>query len=412
MERLAIDGGKPIRDRPFPPVKKVGDEELEELRKVIESGNLFRGARVREFEEKFAQLYGVKRAVSSTSGTAAIHVAMAMVNLNPGDEVITGPITDIGTVIPILAQNAIPVFADIQPDTFNLDPRDVERKITPKTKAIIAVHLFGNPSDMDELLQVARKHKIVLVEDCAQAHLASYKGKPVGTIGDIGCFSFQQSKHMITGDGGMTITDNDEYGDRGTIFVDKGWERWVSGPRHYAMFGMNYRMTELQAAVGIAQLRKVKWVTETRNRLGEMLSEMISDVRGVKPQRVLEGCRCVYWYYGMVVEEEAPFTASQFAKALSAEGIPAGAHYIGKPIFLCHEAVRNKRIYGDSDCPFNCGYTSAKIEYVEGLCPVAESVLDRLITIPLNEFMSEEDIKDMARAIRKVSEGLSAKSKV
>jgi dTDP-4-amino-4,6-dideoxygalactose transaminase len=407
MEKLAVDGGKAVRTKPFPPLKKVGDEELEELRKVIESGNLFRGPKVKEFEERFAELYGVKRAVSSTSGTAAIHVAMAMLNLNPGNEVITGPITDIGTVIPILAQNAIPIFADILPDTFNLDPEDVERKITPKTKAIIAVHLFGNPSDMEGLLRVARKHGIALVEDCAQAHLASYKGRLLGTIGDIGCFSFQQSKHMITGDGGMTITDDDEYGDRGAIFVDKGWERWASGPRHYAMFGMNYRMTELQAAVGIAQIRRVKWVTDTRNRLGDMLSEMISDVGGIKPQKVLDGCRCVYWYYGMVVEEDAPFTAGQFAKALSAEGIPAGAHYIGKPIFLCHEAVRKGKIYGDSDCPFGCKHTSAKVEYVEGLCPVAESVLSRLVTMSIHEFMSEEDIRDIARAVRKVSEGLA-----
>ena len=407
MERLAIEGGEPVRKRPLPSGKKVGEEELEELRKVIESGNLFRGEKVREFEERFAQLYGVRRAVSSTSGTAAIHVALAMVGVGPGDEVITGPITDIGTVIPILAMNAIPVFADVQPDTFNMDPEDVKRKITPRTKAIIVVHLFGNPSDMDAMVRIAKEHNIALIEDCAQAHLAYYKGRLLGTIGDVGCFSFQQSKHMITGDGGMTITDDDELGDRGTVFVDKGWQRWVKGPRRYVMFGMNYRMTELQAAVGIAQLKRVRWVTETRNRLGDMLSELISDVKGVRPQRVLEGCRCVYWYYGMVVEEDAPFSADQFAKALSAEGIPAGAHYIGKPIFLCHEALRSKRIYGDTDCPFGCKYAQAEVRYEEGVCPNAESVLNRLVTIGINEFMTEEDIRDIARAIRKVSEGLA-----
>jgi len=181
--------------------------ELKKLREALLSQNLccIDGQMVRDLERRFAFAYGVPYGVASTSGTAAIHVALGALDLNPGDEVITAPITDMGTIIPIISQGAIPVFADID-RTYNMDPASVEQRITPRTKAIIAVHLFGNPCDMDAMVAVASRHKLPLIEDCSQAHWTHYKGRLVGTIGDIGCFSLQQSKHMTTGDGGMTIT--------------------------------------------------------------------------------------------------------------------------------------------------------------------------------------------------------------
>lgn len=407
MDKLAIDGGEPVRTKPFPSGSRVGKEELAQLEQVIASGNLFHGAKVQEFRQAFAETFGVKYAVTSTSGTAAIHVGVAMVNPSPGDEIITTSITDIGTIIPIIYQNAIPIFADVEPDTWNMDATDVERKITPKTKAIIAIHLFGNACDMDAVMAVAKRHNLPVIEDCAQAHKSTYKGKWVGTIGDIGCFSFQQSKHLLTGDGGMTITNNKEYGARGTFFVDKGLNRGWQGEEQYPMLGLNYRMTELQAAVGIAQLQKLNTVTQARNRVGTLLNDSIADVPYITPQRVIEGGVHTYWLYGLTVDACAPFTASQFAQALSKEGIHAGAHYIGKPIFLCYEALVKQQIFGNSRHPFDHPQARPGISYEPGQCPVTEDILNRLVTVGISQFLAEADVQDIAQAIRKVAVGLA-----
>src|SRR5947208_8743061 len=254
-----------------------GAEELKLLRQALVSQNLccIGGQMVSSFEKEFAYTYGVPYGVASTSGTAAIHVALGALDLNPGDEVITAPITDLGTIIPILYQNAIPIFADID-NTYNMDPADVERKISPRTRAIIVVHLFGNPCDMDAIVDIAKRHGIALIEDCSQAHLAEYKGKYVGTIADIGCFSFQQSKQMTTGDGGMTITSNKSYYERMKLFADKGYARKGWGARAYLFHALNYRMNELTGAVGLAQLKKIKGVVAKRRELGERLSALLS----------------------------------------------------------------------------------------------------------------------------------------
>jgi dTDP-4-amino-4,6-dideoxygalactose transaminase len=331
---------------------------------------------------------------------------VGMINPSPGDEIITGPITDIGTIIPILQQNTIPIFADIAPDTFNLSPESIAANVTEKTKAIIVIHLFGNACDMDPILEVARSHHLPVIEDCSQAHLSEYKGRLVGTMGDIGCFSLQQSKHITTGDGGITITDNEDYGIRGQLFADKGWARADYGPRRYVMLGMNYRMTELQGAVAVAQLRKIEDVVGRKTRNGDLLTSLLADAPGVHPQKVIEGGRHTYWQYGLRVDDEVA-TAADFAAALRAEGIPAGAGYIGKPIFLCQEALRTQRIYGDSRFPFDHPNARPGIEYREGLCPVTEDVLNHLVTTSVTEFMTEEDIHDIGRAIRKVAVGLS-----
>ncbi len=216
MRRAKKHGGRRLFDA----------SELKLVREALLSQNLFSmdGYMVSGFEKEFAEAYGAAYAVASTSGTAAIHTALGALDLNAGDEVITAPITDLGTIIPILYQNCIPVFADIDA-TYQMDSADVEKKITSRTKAIIAVHLFGNTCDMDAMAAVAKRHGIPLIEDCSQTHMTEYKGKFVGTIGDIGCFSFQQSKHMTTGDGGMTITSNKKYFDRMKLFVDKGYAR-------------------------------------------------------------------------------------------------------------------------------------------------------------------------------------------
>jgi dTDP-4-amino-4,6-dideoxygalactose transaminase len=410
-EKLAIDGGAKVRTRPFPGGKKVGKEELKELVDVIDSGNMFRygGTKVEGFEKEFAEIHGAKYAVASTSGTSSLHIGVGMLNPTPGDEIIVGPITDIGSIIPILAQGAIPIFAEVQPDTFNMDPADIERKITKRTKAIMAIHLFGNPSDMDPVLDIARRRKLAVIEDCSQAHMSEYKGRLVGTLGDIGCFSLQQSKHITCGDGGITITNNEEYGIRGKVFMDKGWHRAELGPRKYSMFGPNYRMNELSGAVALAQTRKMKGVIALRRARGDLLTQLLEESPHVVPQRLLDGCKHTYWQYGMRVLEDAPFSADEFAKALSAEGVGCSAHYIGKPIFLCHEAVRDQRLYGDSRYPFDHPNTRPGITYDETTCPVTQRVLDRMVLTQVSQFIGEDDVRDIAAAIRKVSRLLRKK---
>ncbi|MEW6355224.1 MAG: DegT/DnrJ/EryC1/StrS family aminotransferase [Planctomycetota bacterium] len=404
-EKLAINGGEPVRKGGFPSGNKVGKEELKELIDVIDCGNMFyaSGTKVKGFAQEFAAIHGAKHAVTSTSGTAALHVAIAMVNPSPGDEIIVGPITDIGSIIGIVFQTAIPVFCEVRPDTFNMDPKDIERKITDKTKAIMAIHLFGNPCDMDPIMKIAKKHKLLVIEDCSQAHMSEYKGKFVGTMGHIGCFSLQQSKHITAGDGGITITNDDDLGARGALFMDKGWHRGEPGARKYTVFGINYRMNELTGAVALAQVRKMKNVVALRRARGDLLSELIADNPHVQPQKLLDGCKHTYWQYGLRVLDDAPFTPADFAKALKAEGIGCGQGYIGKPIFLCHEALRTQTIFGDSKFPFDHPNTRKGIAYDEATCPITQKVLDRMVTASVSQFLSESDIRDMAEGINKVS---------
>ena len=407
--KLAINGGTPVRTRPFPDEKKVGAEELKELVDVIESGNMNRwgGTKVVKFEEEFGALHGVKHAIATTSGTASLHIGVGMVNPSPGDEIITGPITDIGSIVPILYQGAIPVFAEADPETFNSDPADIEAKITDRTKAIMAIHLFGNPCDMDPIMEIARAHDLIVIEDCSQAHFSEYKGRLVGTVGDIGCFSLQQSKHITCGDGGITITNNDDLGLRGKLFMDKGWHREIYGPRKYEVFGPNYRMNDLSGAVALAQTRKLAQFTQPRRARGDQVTALLEGNPWVHPQKLIDGCKHTYWQYGMIVEEGAPFTADEFAAALKAEGISCGAHYIGKPIFLCHDAIRNQRLFGDSHYPFDLPGANPVV-YDDTTCPRTQDVIDRLVmpTRP-TQFWTEQDSADVAQAIRKVSENLN-----
>ena len=418
QERLAIEGGTPVRQIPLPDGNKVGGEELRELTDVIDSGVMsrFGGTKVEQFEDEFAEIHGAKYGIASASGTASLHIAVGMLNPSPGDEIIVAPITDIGSVIPILAQTAIPIFCDVQRDTFNMEPEDIERKITGKTRAIMAVHVFGNPCDMDAIMGIAKRHNLPVIEDCSQAHLSEYKGRLVGTIGDIACFSLQQSKHISCGDGGITITNNDDYGTRGKLFMDKGWDRSREGQPTYVIFAPNYRMNELSGAVALAQVRKVRDTVALRRARGDLLSELSKNPY-VVPQRVLDECKHTYWLYAMRVVDDAPFTPDDFAMAMRAEGISCTPHFFGRPVFLSHEAIRNQQLFGNSRFPFDHPDANP-VSYDENTAPNAQKVYDRMIVgyaRPkvnqqwVSQFLSEGDIHDIARAIRKVSNLLRTK---
>ncbi len=405
QDRLAIDGGKPVRTRPFPQRKPFDGREIKAATAAIRTQNLFwsGGTYVVAFERKFPTYYGRKYGVAATSGTAAIHLAVGAVSPDPGDEIITAPITDLGSVVPILLQNAIPVFADADPDTMNMRPDDVEAKITDRTRAIIAVHLFGNACEIDAIARIARRHKIPLIEDCSQAHATRYKGKYLGTFGDIAAFSLQQSKHMTTGDGGIAITDRAAYGKRMKAFQDKGWPYLRFGRRAYQFLAPNYRFNEVQAAIALEQLKKVRAVTRRRRKLGALLSKLIARAPGVLPAAVTPGSEHTYWLYPLRI---VGGPVKRFCKALEAEGVWTWANYIGVPIFLCADTLTRKNTYGTSQCPFTCPAASREYEYVDGMCPGAEQGLDHVATLGLHEHYTERDIRDVARAICKVAHAL------
>jgi dTDP-4-amino-4,6-dideoxygalactose transaminase len=228
-------------------------------------------------------------------------VALGAINPDPCSEVIVEPISDINSTIPILYQNCIPVFVDIELKTYGLDSDDVERKITDRTVAVIAIHLFGQCGEMDQLVKVCKDHEIYLIEDCAQAHLAEYKGRLAGTIGDFGCFSLQQSKQITCGDGGITVINHDELAERARLFADKAWPRGKADDRGYFFLAMNYRMTELQGAV--AQVRRARDIV-ARRRAGDMLTKLLKEVEGVNPPEIPSGSAYSYWLYSLTIDKE------------------------------------------------------------------------------------------------------------
>lgn len=405
-EKLAINGGTPVRTAPFPAREPFGLQDAAQLVQALEQGTLFypTGTKVYEFERRFGELYDTKHVTTSTSGTAAIHVAVGALDLEPGDEVITSPISDMGSVAPIVQCNCIPVFADVKLGTLNIDPDDIERKITDRTRAIIPVHCWGQPAEMDQIMDIARRHDLYVIEDCSQAHYTRYKGKLVGTMGHLGAMSLQDSKHLQCGDGGITITSDDELGKRAALFVDKGCD-WSEDRKYrlrYAFIGPCYRMTELQAAVLVAQIDRLPWVVERRQKMGGMLNDMLQGMPHVYPPERTEGAEHSYWQFPLRVDEDAMgVEPGTFNAALAAEGIPTG-RWLGKPLYL-FEALMDKIAFGTSKYPWAFTEHGMQIEYKEGLCPNAELGTKQLNTLPINERTTESDVKDIVEAVRKVA---------
>jgi dTDP-4-amino-4,6-dideoxygalactose transaminase len=402
-DKLAIDGGAPVRTTSFPSrAEGLGEAEMAQLSEVIHSGNLFRvgGPKTAAVEQRFAELLGMKHAIAVTSGTAAIHTAVACINPDPGDEIITTPMSDMGTIIGVLFQQAIPIFADVVKDGYHLDPDAVRKQITPRTRAIIVVHLWGMSANMDEFLAIGKEHGIPIIEDCAQAYLTEYKGKLVGAMGEIGCFSLQQSKHITCGDGGLVVTNDDDLAAHARLFSDKGWDRTVAN-RGHAFLGINYRITELQSAVVLAQLGKLQQFIGRRRLLADRLSRQIAGIPGLisPPDSSQSGNSC--WYYPLLVQEEKlGISRDRFAAALNKEGVGAGT-WLGQPLYS-FDVLAKQMTFGKSHHPFDCPTASRKVEYHPGLCPNAEKSLSELVILTVNEFYTEKDVDDMAVAIRKV----------
>ena len=408
-EKLAINGGEPYRTKPFASTgdasgRMLGDEEIALLTEVIRDGRLNRvgGTKVPQLESEFAELYGSKHAIAATSGTAALHVAVGALNLEPGDEVITTTITDMGTLIAILMCNLVPTFADVDPRTGSITAETIAAQISDKTRAIIVVHLFGQMADMDPILALAAKHDLLVIEDCAQAHMSEYKGHTAGSMGNMGCFSFQQSKQMTTGDGGMVLTDDDDLAWRARLFADKGWPR--SGDyRGHLFLGPNYRLTELQAAVGLAQLHKINEIVGRRRRAAELLSAALASTRGIKPPYIVPGANPTWWRYLFTIDEEAlGVTPAEFAAAIRAEGLPFGVGYIPNPVFE-YPVIRDRKTFGTSGIPWTLPQARKGITYDRKDYPGTMWFLENIIGAGWSEGLTEDDAWAMAGAIAKVA---------
>ncbi|MDQ0615342.1 perosamine synthetase [Microbacterium sp. W4I4] len=390
--------------------RRIGPEELEAVTRVLGSGALCRtvGTEAAGLEEEFARMIGSAHAVASSSGTAALHLAVFAVGLEAGDEVIVPPITDFGTVAGILAQNGIPVFADVDPVSGCLTAETVVAAITPRTRAVIAVHLFGGAAPVREIIDAVRPSGIVVIEDCAQAYLTVPDGGDAyaGTIGDIGCFSLQQSKHITAGDGGLTITDDAALARRMTLFADKGWPR-DTGERTHLFPGLNYRMTELQAAVTRAQLPKLAGVVADRRRSATKAISALADLPGL--HLPTQPDRHGFWMLPLVlVPGVLNIGCRDFAAALAERGVPAIGGYLDMPLHLT-PAVRDRAPFGAEGPPFSVPPASREIAYREGDAPLAEDMVARtLLVIVWNENYIDEHVEHIVQAVRAVHDGALA----
>lgn len=377
--------------------------ELDNLKRALEQTSLFywNGELTTELVEKFRGYYPLKHIVPCSSGSAALHVAVAAAGLKPGDEVIVPPITDMGTVIGVLYQQGVPVFADVEADTLNLDPADVERRITPRTKAIIVVHLMGNPCEMAAFRDLADRHGLVLIEDCAQAWGSLYQGSPVGTLGDISCFSFNDFKHIGCGDGGIVAANNEEIGARLQVFSDKGYDR-TSGVRWPEVLAPNYRITELQSAVACGQLDRLAKVVRTHHHAGTELSRHFCGIPGLAPQKVRSGNFATYWYL-LTRFDKAQFrcTRDEFVDLLRQEGIVAGAGYLPGAMYQ-FPVFQNHSFFGGQWPVRDMELTT--MDYRKTSCPIAERVLDEMIGLRLHESVDSAWIEATKQAFSRAAD--------
>jgi dTDP-4-amino-4,6-dideoxygalactose transaminase len=357
----------------------------------------------RQLESEICRFYGATAAVASSSGTAAVHVALAALGLDPRDEVITTPITDMGTVIPILACNCIPVFADVSPETGNLTADTIAEKITQRTRAVIVVHLFGRPVDLSPVVDLVRRHGLALIEDCAQAHGAEYGGRKVGTFGDLGCFSLQQSKQISCGDGGFTLVNRRDLEERARLFVDKGWMRHGEA-RGHRFLGMNYRITELQAAVAVAQMRKLPRLLASRRASALELTRQLRETPGIVLPADDPSAVSSWWKVAVGIDDAAVgSSAADVLDALIVEGVKATRPYRPRPLFA-EEMLRDQRTYGNSRFPFTEGdYQAPRIDDFPGVLEFDR----KWLLISWGNRVPRSCVDGIAKAFRKVMGALS-----
>lgn len=386
--------------------RSFGDDVVARLSEVIRSGTLTatKGAMTPLLEQRFAELLGVRHAVTCSSGTAAIHAAVAALDLEPGSEVVTTAVTDMGALAPLLYQGLIPVFADVEATTGNITPATVEAVWSERTRAVIATHLFGRPADVYALRRLADERGVTLIEDAAQAFQAKAGGRPVGSIGHVGCFSFQQGKHITSGEGGIVVTNEDALAHEIRLFVNKSWPYGEAEPDHRKL-GLNYRITELQSAVLTAQLPHLPAFVAHRQRMATRLVTWLEGVPGVLPAVAAPGDQHAYWRYPLVVQRQVlPTGVSAIAAALQERGVAAAPRYIGKPAFRCGLFAQQHTL-GTSHWPFTLARPAA-LDYDAGRFPGTFDFLDAVVVIGMNERYEERHVDLLADTIRSTVESL------
>lgn len=400
--KLALLGGSAARTKPFPSWPVFGKEERENLLAVFDSGKWWHGEKVAEFERKFADFQDAKYGVACANGTVALEMAVRACGIGAGDEVIVPPYTFIATASAVLNANAIPVFADIELETCNLDPRDAAKKITGKTKAIIPVHFAGLPVDMDAFQELAKKHNLKLIEDACHSWGSKWKGKGTGALGDCGAFSFQMSKNITAGEGGILLSDNEEIAEKARSISNCGRMKGKEWYEHFVP-GTNYRLTELQAAILLGQLSRLENQTLKREANASFLDDQLKDIPGIA---LVKGdsrvTRRSYHLYGFrfLEQEWHGATREQFLKAMQAEGILFGTAY---PAPIYKNPVFQQYGKGPKSCPVTCPYHGGKINYADCDCPNAETFCRQACWLSHAVLLAEkEDMRDIADAVRKV----------
>lgn len=389
-KNLALYGGQPVRENYLPYATQWIDEnDINAVVGVLKSPYLTTGPKVREFEEEFARYVGAKYAVAVSNGTAALHTAVFAAGIGPGDEVITTPMTFAASANCILYQSGIPVFADIDDKTYNIDSDEIRKKITSKTKAIIPVHYTGQPCDMDEIHAIAKEHDLVVIEDAAHALGAQYKGRKIGGLSDMTTFSFHPVKHITTGEGGMVTTNDPDLYQKLLLFRSHGITRdrelmgRDEGPWYYEMqeLGYNYRMTDIQAALGLSQLDKCRRFVELRREYVARYNEAFKNMYELKtPQEEADSFSAWHLYVIRLQTDRLSAGRKEIFTALQAENIGVNVHYI--PVYLL---------------PYY-----RRLGYKRNLCPTAERLYNEIVTLPLFPKMTSEDVEDVIKAVYKV----------
>jgi dTDP-4-amino-4,6-dideoxygalactose transaminase len=377
MDKLAIHGGKPASEKRIQIAKPVFDEKtIQDVEAVIRSGYLRQGPKTKLFEDNFAEKVGAKYAYAVYTGTAALHVTYLSV-VKPGDEIIVPSFTFFATASMAIHSNAKPVFADIDPETFLIDPEDVKEKITARTKAIVPVHLFGNAADMDALSDLSEDHGIKIISDSAQAHGTEYAGRDLGSYDDLNCYSFYPSKTLTTGEGGMVTTNDKELDRIGRLLRSHGDD----GRYHHVMVGLNYRMSDIMGAIGVNQLSRLDEFLKIRRHLGKKYREGVAKIPGITPQKVEAKVNHGYSYFSSVLElDEFKCTRDEFVEAMNAENIDCAVHY---------------------PTPLNVQPAIMDIMKPEP-CPVSEDISTRIFSLPMHAELTDEDLENILSGVEKV----------
>ena len=416
MTRLAIFGGRPVREKPFPPYISTGEEEKQAVMEVMDSKVLsqflgewspdfYGGPRVQKLEREWERFFGVKHAVSVNSATSGLYAAVGAAGVGPGDEVIVSPYTMTASATAALVYGAIPVFADIDPDIFCITPDSIRDRITPRTKAIIVVDIFGHPADMNEIMTIAEEHNLTVIEDAAQAPGATYNGRYAGTLGHIGVFSLNYHKTIQCGEGGVIVTDDDNFAERlqlirnhaEVVVKHKKVDNIVN------LIGFNFRMTEIEAAIAYEQLKKLDRLLIPRIEAAEYLTAHLDGYPGLQTPHVRQNVRHGYYVYALRYDASIiGITREKFVQALNAEGIPMEYGYV-QPIYL--EPVYQQKIaFGKNGFPFTYEGYKGTVNYQKGLCPVTEQMYyDEIMTTNIcHANITRDDLDDFLIAIKKV----------